>query len=65
LRENDIYTTFRYYPLHWVNYYQSHDRLPNAEKSAQETLCIPMHQSLSDGDVEKICDCIKTFGKSL
>jgi dTDP-4-amino-4,6-dideoxygalactose transaminase len=65
LRENDIYTTFRYYPLHWVKGYGSTEVLPAAEKSAQETLCIPMHQSLSNEQVEKICDCVKAFGKLL
>jgi len=65
LRENDIYTTFRYYPLHWVKLYDSAGALPNAETSAQETLCIPIHQSLTDSQVEKICDCVKAFGKRL
>jgi dTDP-4-amino-4,6-dideoxygalactose transaminase len=65
LRENDIYTTFRYYPLHWVKGYGSTDVLPGAEKSALETLCIPMHQSLTDEQVEKICECVKAFGKLL
>ena len=65
LRENDIYTTFRYYPLHWVKLYDSAGALPNAETSAQETLCIPIHQSLTDSQLEKICDCVKAFGKLL
>jgi len=65
LRENDIYTTFRYYPLHWVKGYGSAEVLPSAEKIAHETLCIPMHQSLTDEQVEKICECVKAFGKLL
>ena len=65
LREHDIYTTFRYYPLHWVKLYDSTGALPNAEKSAQETLCIPIHQSLTDAEVAKICDAVKSFGKLL
>jgi aminotransferase len=65
LRENDIYTTFRYYPLHWVKLYDSSGAFPNAEKSAQETLCIPIHQSLTDSEVEKISECVKAFGKLL
>jgi aminotransferase len=48
-----------------VKLYDSAGALPNAETSAQETLCIPIHQSLTDSQVEKICDCVKAFGKLL
>jgi dTDP-4-amino-4,6-dideoxygalactose transaminase len=65
LRDNDIYTTFRYYPLHWVKFYNSVGSLPNSERVAHETLCIPIHQSLSDSEVGKVCDQIKAFGKLL
>ena len=59
LRKNDIYTTFRYYPLHWVDLYgQKSVKLNNAEEAAYRTLCLPIHQSLSDDEVEKICDLI-------
>ena len=63
LRDNNIYTTFRYYPLHWVKFYGETSRLPNAEAAAETTLCIPLHQSLSDQDLEKITDCIRRFEK--
>ena len=63
LRDNGIYTTFRYYPLHWVKYYGVDDVLPNAEKAALNTLCIPIHQSLSNEDVEKIVYHIRKFGE--
>ena len=65
LRENGIYTTFRYYPLHLVKYYGSNSVLPNSEKAAAETLCIPMHHSLSDDDVTKVIENIYKFGKSI
>jgi len=65
LRDNGIYTTFRYYPLHCVKFYGACTRLPNAEAAAQTTLCIPMHQSLSEEDVHKIVDSIREFGKRL
>lgn len=62
LRKNDVYTTFRYYPLHWVDLYgQKSERLPEAEAAALCTLCLPIHQSLSDEDVEKICRLILSF----
>ncbi|MDR2773028.1 MAG: DegT/DnrJ/EryC1/StrS family aminotransferase [Elusimicrobiota bacterium] len=62
LRDNDIYTTFRYYPLHWVKYYGVNDVLENAEYAANNTLCIPIHQSLSDNDIDLVVSKIKEFG---
>lgn len=63
LRKQGIYTTFRYYPLHWVSYYNISESFPSAEKAAKNTLCIPIHQSLSDEEVFYIIDQIKAFGK--
>lgn len=65
LKDRGIYTTFRYYPLHWVSHYGTKCRLPNSEEAAQTTLCIPIHQALSDADVGKIIDCISAFGETL
>lgn len=59
LYERDIYTTFRYPTLHMVKGYQSSARLPNAELAAATTLCIPLHQALSDADVTKITDTLR------
>lgn len=58
LFDNDIYTTYRYYPLHLVFGGES---LKNAEKINKTTLNIPLHQNLSDIDIEKIIDKIKRF----
>jgi dTDP-4-amino-4,6-dideoxygalactose transaminase len=63
LREHEIYTTFRYYPLHWVKLYDSDEVLPNAELAARQTLCLPIHQSLTDAQVEQVSDSVKMFGK--
>lgn len=63
LRENDIYTTYRYYPLHWVKYYGSDISLPNAEKAALSTLCLPIHHSLKDEEVHYIIEKVREFGK--
>ncbi|MCO6452813.1 MAG: DegT/DnrJ/EryC1/StrS family aminotransferase [Caldilineales bacterium] len=63
LLQRDIYTTFRYHPLHLVSRYQ-HDasaHLPESEWAAERTLCLPIHQSLSDEDVEKVIDGICWF----
>lgn len=64
LRDNGIYTTFRYYPLHWVKYYgHSEEVYPNAEWAANHTLCLPIHQSLSDDEVGYIIEKIHDFSK--
>ncbi len=63
LRENGIYTTFRYYPLHLVKYYGCKEHFENAEWASNHTLCIPVHQSLSDNDVTYIVEKIKSFDK--
>ncbi len=63
LRENNIYTTYRYFPLHRVNGYNAHGVFENADYAADNTLCLPMHQSLSTDDLEFIAEKIKEFGK--
>jgi aminotransferase len=59
LKGQGVYTTFRYYPLHWA--YKTGDSLPNAEKAARETLLLPLHCGLTDDQVQFICDTIKDF----
>jgi dTDP-4-amino-4,6-dideoxygalactose transaminase len=59
LREQGIYTTFRYYPLHWA--FKTGDSLPNAEKAARETLLLPLHQGLTDSDIEYVCEKVRGF----
>ena len=58
LRNEGIYTTFRYYPLHWVPFYNSTASLPNTEHAANTTLCIPIHQNLTDQEVDYIIEKI-------
>lgn len=62
LRSHDIYVTFRYYPLHRVKGYGSSAILPRAETAAETTLCLPIHQSLSDDDVTRVVECIGRLG---
>ena len=61
LRDCGIYTTFRYYPLHWVKFYKSNVSLPNAEWAATHTLNLPLHQSLTQKNIEYIIKSIKEF----
>lgn len=63
LRENNIYTTYRYYPLHRVPGYGVTANCPNADFAADNTLCLPMHQSLSSADLDYISEKIHEFGK--
>jgi len=65
LLDRGIYSTFRYYPLHLVSLYGSRASLPNAEAAAQRTLCIPLHQGLTDEDVDSVIDGIGAFGRTL
>ena len=64
LKENGIYTTFRYYPLHWVDFYQNKESLPNTEYAANHTLCLPIHQNLTNKEVNYIINTIKN-GKNI
>jgi dTDP-4-amino-4,6-dideoxygalactose transaminase len=65
--KNDIYVTFRYFPLHLIEYYRKHHganvSLPNAEEINESTINLPLHQNLSDEDVNKIVSTVKKFGK--
>jgi dTDP-4-amino-4,6-dideoxygalactose transaminase len=61
LRDRGVYTTFRYHPLHLVALYDSMAGLPSAERAANETLCIPIHQALSDDDVAKVVGAVQAF----
>ena len=63
LRENGIYTTYRYFPLHRVPGYGISGEFPNADYAADNTLCLPMHQNLSAADLELIAHMVKEFGR--
>lgn len=52
LYDRGVYTTFRYPLLHRVRAYGSGAALPRAERAASTTLCLPLHQALSDADVD-------------
>lgn len=63
LRTNDIYTTYRYYPLHRVAGYGVTGEFPNADYATDNTLCIPIHQSLLEEECSLIVEKIKEFGR--
>lgn len=61
LRENNVYTTYRYFPLHRVPGYGITGKFPNADWATDNTLCLPIHQSLSEEDLSKIMELIDEF----
>lgn len=66
LHAQGIYTTFRYYPLHRVAYYRMpQQQFAGADAAADTTLCLPLHQSLTDDDLRHIIEAIHRFGKEL
>jgi len=58
-----IYTTLRYHPLHLNPIYNTNIKLYNSEKLNKTGLNIPLHQNLSDDDVNYVCDNIKKLIK--
>jgi len=67
LLERGIYTTFRYWPLHKVDLFNSFstDDYPESEFASSFTLNLPLHQSLSDDDADKVIAAIKEFYEKL
>jgi len=62
LKANGVYTTFRYWPLNRVDHFQlSEGDYPNSEWAADSTLNLPLHQNLSDEDIDKVVSLIKDF----
>jgi len=64
LLEHDIYTTYKYWPLHRTRMYASPEGFPGADRAAESTLLLPLHQGLSDEDVERVSSAIRTFDAS-
>ncbi len=64
LRDRGIYTTYRYFPLHRVpGYGLPEGDFPNADYAADHTLCLPIHQSLTDDELVLIVNTIREFGE--
>jgi aminotransferase len=61
LLDRGIYTTLRFHPLHLSAVYHCPAPLPVAEQLGREALSLPLHPRLSDHDVERVIDAIRTF----
>lgn len=54
LLQRGVYTTFRYPALHKAPLYRSGAELAGTDKAAATTLLLPLHQALSDADVQRV-----------
>jgi len=61
LFERDIYTTFRYWPLHRACKMGKDADFPGAAEAADTTLLLPCHQGLSEDDIGIVIQAIKEF----
>ena len=59
LAKAGIYTTFRYYPLNHA--FGITGDFPNADHVAETTLNLPIHPSLTDDDIDHICQSVRDF----
>ena len=60
--DNGVYVTFRYYPLHKIELYKEFSLpLKNADEICESTINLPVHQNLTDDNVEHIINTIKNF----
>lgn len=62
LKSNGIYTSLRYQPLHQINIFKKYSKnCRNAEKFFEKSLNIPIHQNLTNDEVDYIIDKINGF----
>jgi aminotransferase len=61
LRESGIYTTFRYWPIHRTQLYADTGQYPEADRASETILLLPVHQNLSDSDIERVVEAVTRF----
>ena len=61
LRQRQIYTTFRYWPLHKTRLYASSRQFPGANQASATTLLLPCHNGLSNADLDSVVVAIRDF----
>lgn len=65
LKAASIYSTFRYFPLHKIDLFSNYaETCPNAEKFSNEALNIPIHQALTNDEVDHIAMTLGKFFKA-
>lgn len=56
-----IYTNFRYWPLHRTRLYRSDSDLPGSDEAAATTLLLPVHQGLTEAEVDEVIAAVRAF----
>tara|TARA_B100001741_G_C16515342_1_gene581930 strand:- start:225 stop:1367 length:1143 start_codon:yes stop_codon:yes gene_type:complete len=67
MKKNEVYCTFRYYPLHRIDLFKDSSMIENvhgAETFANRALNIPIHQNLTNDEIAKIASLLKAFSTS-
>ena len=69
LLERGIHTSLHYIPIRGLSYYKNKYSLkvndfPNALKTYQQVLSLPIYHSLSDEEMQYICNTVKEISKS-
>lgn len=59
LLARDIYTSFKYWPLHRTLMYGDGGSYPGADAAADSTLLLPFHNGLADREVEAVVAAIR------
>jgi len=61
LRDRGVYSSFRYWPLHRMRMYGGDGAFPDADHAAATTLQLPLHQRLSNADVDAVIDAVRQY----
>ena len=59
--DQGVYTSFRYWPLHRTPLYKSDKPFCGGDRASESTLMLPLHQGLTDSDVEQVLAAIHSF----
>ena len=60
--DHGVYTSFRYWPLHRMKIYRTAEKFPGADQAADTTLLLPLHQCLTDTEIEEV---VRVFREGL
>ena len=64
MKENEVYCTFRYHPLHRINLFKKSSDIKSvdgANKFSDTALNIPIHQNLTDKEVSIIVNLLSSY----
>lgn len=61
LLEREVYTSFRYWPLHRTRLYDRGGLFPGASSAADSTLLLPLHNGIEDAAVSTVIETLRAF----